>query len=109
MGSGYAALGGEHPSPARIALAPACFEEHPRFSGACADLAALGFTPIGDFELAVRMGPNTQQKTFLRAFLSADRSAFAIVYELASLTAVRGARAGAQKIWMEMVSRLSDR
>jgi hypothetical protein len=98
-----------HSAPAQIELLPAMPPgQDPRFESACAQMLALGFTPIGDFEVRAGIGPNTRQRTFLRAFLSPERSAFGIVYELASLTVTPHARAGAQKIWVELVSRKSD-
>src|SRR5213078_3722563 len=41
-------------------------------------------------------------------FLAPDRSAYAVVYELVSLTTLPKARAGTQKVWAELVSRRSE-
>jgi hypothetical protein len=106
--SGFGAIAGKHASPARIELVPARIDEVPSFTAACDELRALGFSPIGDFEVRLAVGRGTTQRTDLRAFLAPDGSAFAVVYELVSLTRLGGARTGAQKIWMELVSRRGE-
>src|SRR5260370_17350420 len=57
--AGAQAIAGKHASPARIDLLPAQFEEDPRFARACDELLALGFTPIGAFELRPHIRPTT--------------------------------------------------
>jgi len=108
--AGVQALEGRHSAPASIDIAPAQLpSEEPAFAKTCAGFEELGFTRIGDFEVRAGIGPNTRQRTFLRGFLSPDRAAFAVVYELISLTVRPNAAAGRQKIWAELSSRKSDR
>src|SRR5260370_15144011 len=97
--AGAQAIAGKNASPARIDLVPAQFEEAPRFARACDELRALGFTPIGDFEVRTIMGPNTRQRTVLRALLAPDRSAYAVVYHLASVPVLPNARAASRRRW----------
>lgn len=107
--AGVQAIEGKHSAPATIELTPAQLaDQAPAFARACREFELLGFTPVGDFEVRAGIGPNTRQRTVLRSFLAPDRSAFAVVYELVSLTVRRGVQAGAQKIWAELSSRRSE-
>lgn len=105
--AGVNAIAGKHAAPANIELLPARFDDQPAFARHSDNLEQLGFSPIGNYEVRA-VGQNAQQRTFLRAFLAPDRSAWAVTYELVSLTTVPGARAGAQKVWAEIVSRRSE-
>lgn len=107
MWAGVNRLAGRHSTPAEIKLASAQFEDAPRFARECAGFLGLGFERVGDYEVSTRIGPNSRQRTFLRAFLAPDRSAFAVVYELVNLTVLPGAAGGAMKIWANLVSRRS--
>ena len=106
--AGVNAIAGKHAAPATIELLPARFDDEPAFARHCAGLEQLGFGQIDNFEVRTAMGQSSTQRTFLRAFLAPDRSAYAVVYELVSLTAVKGASAGTQKVWAELVSLRSD-
>ncbi|MCA1829603.1 MAG: hypothetical protein ABR567_09115 [Myxococcales bacterium] len=106
--SGVRAIAGRHSAPATIELLPARFEDDPRFARFAGELAAIGFAPIGDYEIRTVMGAHTRNRTCLRAFLAPDRSGYAVVYELIGLTVRPGARTGAQKVWAELVSRTGE-
>ena len=106
--AGVRAIAGRHSTPARIELQPARFDDDSRFAQLCTDALAVGFMPIGDFEIRTAIGTHSRQRTCLRAFLASDRSAYAVVYELIGLTVLPNARTGAQKVWAEIVSRTGD-
>ena len=106
--AGAKAIAGRHSAPAQIQLQPAQFAEVRRFARLCEELALLDFERIGDYEVRTNLGPNSRQRTYLRAFLSPDRLAYAVVYELVNLTVRPGAQAGAQKVWAELVSRAGE-
>ena len=107
--AGVAAIAGKHSVPAQIDLLPgAPLAEDARFTRTCAEFAALGFSHAGDFEVRTDIGKHSKQRTFIRAFLAPDRSAWGVVYELVNLTVMPQARGGAQKVWAEIVSRKSD-
>lgn len=103
------AIAGKHSAPATIELLPATFDEVPAFARACSEVVALGFETVGDYEVRTAIGPHTRQRTILRAFLAADRSAFAAVYELAGVTVRPGAKAGTQRVWIDFISRDGER
>jgi hypothetical protein len=108
MWRGYDRLRGRQSAPAEIRLQPSAALEEGHFAAACAELRELGFTTIGDFEVRLQSTRSTHQRSVLRAFLAPDATAFAVVYELVSLTVVPGAQAGVQKVWAEFVSRRSE-
>ena len=101
--SGVRVIAGRHSAPARVEVLPAqVHDDDPRFAKLSGEAGSLGFARIGDFEVRTSMGAHSKQRTFVRAFLSEDRSAFAVVYELVGLTVTPQARAGPQKVWAEL-------